>query len=57
MAHKLRLRAMSSLKAAVKSGTAEHKSGGEKTGMVEALLEMAVFCDRELRLKEDEGMR
>jgi len=48
---------MSSLKGAVKAGTAEHKSGGEKTGMVEALLEMAAFCDRELRLKEDEGVQ
>ena len=46
---------MSCLKAAVKSGTAEHKRSAEKGGMVEALLEMASFCDRELRLKEDEG--
>ncbi len=55
IAHKLLLRAMSSLKGAVKSGTAEHKKSGEKEGMIEALLEMAAFCDRELRLKEDDG--
>lgn len=46
---------MACLKSAVKSGTAEHKKTGTKGGMVEALLEMASFCDRELRLKEDEG--
>lgn len=43
------------MKGAVKSGTAEHRGGGDKDGMLEALLEMAAFCDRQLRLKEDDG--
>ena len=46
---------MASLKGAVKCGTEEHKRSGEKGGMVAAMLEMATFCDRELRIKEDEG--
>lgn len=55
ISHKLLLRGMACLKGAVKSGTAEHKRAGEKGGMVEALLAMAAFCDRELRINEDEG--
>ena len=55
VSHKLLLRALASLKNGVRSGTAEHKASGEGEGMVSALLEMAAFCDRQLRLNEDEG--
>ena len=46
---------MGSLKAGVKSGNAEYKTTGEKEEMVSALVELASFCDEQLRLKEDEG--
>lgn len=55
ISHKLLLHALTSLKAGVKSGTMEHKGNGDCEGMVAALVEMASFCDRQLRLKEDEG--
>ncbi|XP_064405997.1 DNA-dependent protein kinase catalytic subunit-like isoform X2 [Halichondria panicea] len=54
VSHKLLLRALASLKNGVRSGTADHKASGEGEGMVSALLEMAAFCDRQLRLKEDD---
>ena len=57
ISHNLLLRALASLKSGVKSGTAEHKEGGSSDGMVSALVSMATFCDRALRVKEDEGMR
>lgn len=47
--HKLLLRALASLKSGVSSGSGE---GGD--GMVTALLAMASFCDRQLRLSEDD---
>ena len=47
---------MASLKSGIKSGTAEHKASGDSEGMVQALVELAAFCDRELRLKEDEDI-
>ena len=46
---------MSSLKAGVKSGNAEQKATRDSEGMVKALVELASFCDEQLRLKEDEG--
>ena len=55
ISHKLLLRALASLKVGVKSGTAECEGGGRKEGMQEALEELAAFCDRKLRLREDEG--
>ncbi len=57
VSHKLLLRALASLKNGVRSGTAEHKASGEGEGMVSALLEMAAFCDRQLRLNEDDEGR
>ena len=33
----------------------EHKGNGDCEGVVAALVEMASFCDRQLRLKEDDG--
>ena len=33
----------------------EHKGNGDCEGVVAALVEMASFCDRQLRLKEDNG--
>ena len=39
----------------MKSGTAEHRATGESGGMVQALVDVANFCDRALRAKEDEG--
>ena len=56
ISHKLLLRALTSLKQGVKSGTAEHKATGDSVGMVQALVGVANFCDRALRAKEDEGM-
>ncbi len=53
--HKLLLRALASLKSGVTSGSAEGKTGGND-GMVTAMLEMASFCDRQLRLSEEEGV-
>lgn len=57
VSHKLLLRAMASLKAGVKAGTSEFEASGKQSaeGMVRALNELASFCDRELRLTEDEG--
>ena len=46
---------MGALKSGVKSGNAEHKATGDGEGMVKALVELASFCDEQLRLKEDEG--
>ena len=46
---------MSSLKAGVKSGNAEHKATGDNEEMVQALVQLASFCDEQLRLKEDDG--
>ena len=40
----------------MKSGSQEHNSSGDSSGMVQALVELASFCDRQLRLKEDNGM-
>jgi DNA-dependent protein kinase catalytic subunit len=51
--HKLLLKSLSSLKAATKSGTAEMKETGQADGMVEALMDMALFCDHALRADED----
>jgi hypothetical protein len=47
---------MGALKSGVKSGNAEHKATGDDEGMVKALVELASFCDEQLRLKEDDGM-
>ena len=47
---------MASLKVSLKSGTADHKATGNSEGMVQALVALATFCDRELRLKEEEGV-
>ena len=47
------LKSLSSLKAATKSGTAEMKETGQADGMVEALMDMALFCDHALRADED----
>lgn len=55
ISHKLLLQALASLKHGMKSGTAEHKATGESGGMVQALVDVANFCDRALRAKEDEG--
>ncbi len=55
ISHKLLLRAFASLKGGVKSSTAEYKATERREGMREALEELAAFCDRELRLKEDES--
>ena len=55
ISHKLLLRALTSLKQGVKSGTAEHKATGDSAGMVRALVGVANFCDRALRANEDEG--
>jgi len=55
ISHKLLLRALTSLKQGVKSGTAEHKATGDSAGMVGALVGVANFCDRALRANEDEG--
>lgn len=46
---------MGALKSGVKSGSAEHKASGDDEGIVKALVELASFCDEQLRLKEDEG--
>ena len=48
---------MATLKDGVKSGTSEFDESGKQNsqGMVSALNELASFCDRELRLKEEEG--
>ena len=65
--NKLKLQALSSLKAGLKSGNEEHRvssssssssvgsgSGSGNSGpMVKALNAMAVFCDKALRDKED----
>ena len=40
----------------MKAGTLEHKTSGDSEGMIAALLDMAAFCDRQLRLKEDDGV-
>ena len=56
ISHKLLLQALASLKHGMKSGTAEHKATGESGGMVQALVDVANFCDRALRAKEDEGI-
>ena len=55
VSHKLLIRCMGALKSGVKSGNAEHKATGDDEGMVKALVELASFCDEQLRLKEDEG--
>ena len=55
ISHKLLLQALASLKHGMKSGTAEHRATGESVGMVQALVDVANFCDRALRAKEDEG--
>ena len=55
ISHKLLLQALASLKHGMKSGTAEHRATGESGGMVQALVDVANFCDRALRAKEDEG--
>ena len=55
LSHKLLIRCMGALKFGVKSGNAEHKATGDDDGMVKALVELASFCDEQLRLKEDEG--
>ena len=55
LSHKLLIRCMGALKSGVKSGNAEHKATGDNEGMVKALVELASFCDEQLRLKEDEG--
>ena len=55
LSHKLLIRCMGALKSGVKSGNAEHKATGDNKGMVKALVELASFCDEQLRLKEDEG--
>ncbi len=55
VSHKLLLRALNSLKLGLKCGTAEHRATGESGGMVQALDDMASFCDRALRAVEDEG--
>ena len=39
----------------MKSGTADHDGKERNEGMREALEELATFCDRELRLKEDKS--
>ena len=56
LSHKLLIRCMGALKSGVKSGNAEHKATGDNEGMVKALVELASFCDEQLRLKEDEGI-
>ena len=55
LSHKLLIRCMGALKSGVKSGSAEHKATGDGEGMVKALVELASFCDEQLRLKEDDG--
>lgn len=55
ISHKLLIRCMGSLKSGVKSSNAEYKASGNEEGMVKALVELATFCDEQLRLKEDEG--
>ena len=55
LSHKLLIRCMGALKSAVKSGNAEFKASGDDGGMVKALVELASFCDEQLRLKEDDG--
>ena len=55
LSHKLFIRCMGALKSGVQSGNAEHKATGDGEGMVKALVELASFCDEQLRLKEDEG--
>ena len=53
ISHKLLLKSLTSLKSATKSGTAEMKESGGSEGMVEALMDMALFCDCALRACED----
>ena len=55
MSHKLLLKALGSLKSGLKSGTAVHKVTRDSEGMVKALMEMASFCDRAIKAKEDNG--
>lgn len=52
--HKLLLKSLAALKSATKSGTAEMKETNKTEGMVEALMDMALFCDCALRASEDE---
>ena len=47
------LKSLAALKAATKSGTAEMKQSEKADGMVQALMDMALFCDRALRACED----
>lgn len=47
------LKSLAALKAATKSGTAEMKQSDKADGMVQALMDMALFCDRALRECED----
>ena len=51
--HKLLLRSLSTFKSATKFGTAEMEETGKPEGMVDALMEMVLFCDRALRAQED----
>ena len=53
MTHKLLLKSLAALKSATKCGTAEMKETEKSEGMVEALMDMALFCDRALRAQED----
>ena len=51
--HKLLLKSLAALKSATKAGTAEMKETENTEGMVAALMDMALFCDRALREHED----
>ena len=55
MAHRLFLKALSSLKGGVKAGTEHHKASQDCSSMVKALVAMAKFCDAALRGKEEGG--
>ena len=50
---KLLLKSLAALKSATKAGTSEMSATERPEGMVKALMEMALFCDRALRAKED----
>ncbi len=53
VAHKLQLKALACFKSGLKSGTAEHHASGSADGMVQALVDMAAFCDTAIRTTED----
>ena len=53
MTHQLLLKSLAAFKTATKAGKSEMEETGAAEGMVEALMAMALFCDRALRAAEN----